>query len=228
MRLSWAQGAIVALSLTAAIGLLDTPARLLGPASVAESPLEPPARLDAVDRDRGPADTASARADPSTRLGLARRAPPRCSPPSCRRWRSSSRHAQIADSADAARTAQRAIVAPRRRTPPDEPRPTPAPAPVPVPVARARRRHPRRNRLRHRPTRRRLRFPQPTTPLPGPVTPPPILTPAPPPAGESSGGDDDSGDGKGGCPAASANGQGGSHDAEHGHEPHGKACGHNG
>jgi len=45
------------------------------------------------------------------------------------------------------------------------------------------------------------------------------------PAGDSSGG---AGGDSGGCPAASANGQGGSHDDEHGHEPQGKACGHNG
>jgi hypothetical protein len=42
MRFSWAHGAVAALTLTAAVGLLDTPSRLLGPASVAGNPLSLP------------------------------------------------------------------------------------------------------------------------------------------------------------------------------------------
>ncbi len=219
MRLSWAQGAIVALSLTAAIGLLDTPARLLGPASVAETPLSLP---------RASTPSIVIAALPTPRLpAQIRHARPRLRPPSAAPVLPpvplEQPTAQVADQPTLV-TPAAVIVAPRRRTPPDEPRPTPTPAPAPVPVPTPTP-TPQPTPTPTDPTTPAL--PPATTPLPGPVTPPPVLTPAPPPTGDSSGGDDDSG-GKDGCPAASANGQGGSHDQEHGHEPHGKACGHNG
>ena len=145
MRLSWAQGAVVALSFTAAIGLLDTPARLLGPASVAGTRSSLPRAstpsivIAALPTPHPPASVRHANRPRPRRPPL-----PRCSPPSCRRCRSSGRTTGAAAQPTPPHPAA-VIVAPRRRTPPDDPRPpgpspgagtppTPTPAPQPTPA----------------------------------------------------------------------------------------------
>ncbi len=130
MRLSWAQGAIVALSLTAAIGLLDTPARLLGPASVAEAPLSLP---------RASTPSIVIAALPTPHLPARISHAPRLRPPSAAPALAVGLPPVALEQPSAQVAVQPTLVAPAavivapRRTPPDEPRPTPTPAPAPVP-----------------------------------------------------------------------------------------------
>ena len=235
MRLSWAHGAIVALSLTAGIGLLDTPSRLLGP-SIAESPLSLPRAsttsivIAALPTPRCMRVRPTCTDSPAcTDAGPARRLADRTARPGratgSAHAGSAARHRAAhpddrpaARAASARRAAAQPDADPRAGTcpcpcPAPAPAPSPTPAPQPTPAAPT------------DPTTAPALPPAstPTTPLPGPVTPPPILTPTGAPA-DASGGDDDAG--KGACPAASAHGQGGGHGD--GNEARGKACGHNG
>jgi outer membrane biosynthesis protein TonB len=209
MRVSWAHGAIVALSLTIGIGMFDMPSRLLGPASLAESPLSlPHASSPSIVIAALPAQLAHRRAQPRIAIPTARpilpAAPPLFVP------------SPTPTAAPEATQPPPVQPTPRRRIPPDEPRPTPTPTPAPTPA-------PSPTPPAPAPTP----APPPTTPTDPPAGPTGLPAPSPgtvtltpgitPPA------DPPADDGKKPCPAASEHGQG--HD--HGSQP-GKACGHNG
>src|SRR5712692_9421421 len=134
MRLSWAQGAVAALTLTAAVGLLDTPSRLLGPASVVESPLSlPQASSPSIVIAALPAPIvhSSARHAPSRHAALIAAPPPSLAVGPVVRL-----PVPVQPQAPQPKAAKpAALPTPRRRIPSDEPRPSPAPTPVPPPPA---------------------------------------------------------------------------------------------
>jgi hypothetical protein len=197
MRLSWAQGAVAALSLTVGIGLLDTPSRLLGPATTADSPLNlPPTSSPSIVIAAVPSQA------------VPRRTPPK------------SRHDAVTIPAPPASVVQPVVVvrpsprpqtvqpAPTLTTPTSQPQP-PAPAPRPRPTP---------------PTKPVP--PPPATPVPTPAPTPTVDTPvaaSPVPEAPTTTAAVPSVDAPSSCPPQSRNG--GGHDQDGDHPPHGKACG---
>jgi hypothetical protein len=195
MRLSWAQGAVAALSLTVGIGLLDTPSRLLGPASIADSPLNlPRTSSPSIVIAALPADAAPRRPRPAAHhlttipapTALAVQPVPVVQPPLEPR---------------VVQPAPTPIPTPRTKAPVPKPHPTPPPKPVPAPPAAA-----------PAPT------PPPTPPLAPPAATPPV--PQPPAAAPVL---PATGEPASSCPPQSRSGNGHDHDGDH--PPHGKACG---
>lgn len=210
MRLSWGQGAITAITLVVAAGMLQLPSRILGPASALEAPINLPQsltpsvvlanpaapRVVTIRHRAAPPPPATVQPAP-TRVPAVHSAPqpqpaapaavPQPQAPPLLIALGGARHLPLPLDEAAPR-------APAAPTPAPPPVPAPAPTPTPTPTA---------------------------APAAAPVPPAAAPEPAQPVAPSTP---DETEHAKPTCPAASQSGRGHEHDGDH--EPHGKACGH--
>jgi hypothetical protein len=197
MRLSWAQGAVAALSLTVGIGLLDTPSRLLGPASMADSPLNlPPTSSPSIVIAALPSEAVPDRTPPKSQHPVVTiPAPPAFAVQPVVVLRPSPRPQAVHTAPTPTPTSQ-----PQPPAPAPKPRPVPAPKPVPAPPA-----------------------PPVPTPAPAPPVDTPVATPPVPEPSATTPAALPTVDAPSSCPPQSRSG--GGHDQDGDHPPHGKACG---